>query len=257
MYHSFTDALIHTQARSILTQYLWPDSLQAAYSLQCCQGDGVLFTGELATADLLRIIPRLHTLTASMSRELLQRVSKCGVTVRLTRNTHRYSHSGCVTLTAQGFPEETGQAEDHLLNALQSQYETICRTVETLGYRLTDGTFPAEMDEVLLCRGTENIVFRVVAVYPEECGYCDADDGLLYDYIDLILRCGRRVLCLRYEVFCDGEKMAESWTTGTVIDPHGPVRKWLSRDEVRYVASEARDAIEARMTAFRTFIKAA
>lgn len=257
MYHSFTDALIHTQAKTTLAQHLWPETLKAEYSLQHCQGDGVLLTGELAPADLLRIIPRLHTLTASMTRTLLRLVSEWGVSVRLTRHSHRYSHSGCVTFTAEGFPEETDLAKARLLSALQGQYEIICQEVEALGYRLIAGTFPEEMDEVLLCRGTENITFRVVAVYPEECGYCDTDDALLGDYIDMILRSGRRVLCLRYEVFCDGEKMAESWTTETVIDPEVPVRKWLSLDEVRYVAGEARDAIESRAVAFRSFIKAA
>lgn len=90
MYHSFTDALIHTQAKTTLVQHLWPETLQAEYSLQHCQGDGVLFTGELAPADLLRIIPRLHTLTASMTRTLLRLVSEWGVSVRLTRHRGRY-----------------------------------------------------------------------------------------------------------------------------------------------------------------------
>ncbi|HEY3592172.1 MAG TPA: hypothetical protein VGL07_19205 [Buttiauxella sp.] len=76
MYHSFTDVLIHTQAKTTLAQHLWPETLQAEYSLQHCQGDGVLFTGELAPADLLRIIPHLHALTASMTRALLRLVSE-------------------------------------------------------------------------------------------------------------------------------------------------------------------------------------
>ena len=36
MYHSFTDALIHTQEKNTLAQHLWPETLQAEYSLQHC-----------------------------------------------------------------------------------------------------------------------------------------------------------------------------------------------------------------------------
>ncbi|MCT4709070.1 hypothetical protein MUA04_02425 [Enterobacteriaceae bacterium H11S18] len=257
MYRTFTDALIHTRAKTILRQHLWPETLEPEYALQHCQGDGVMFTGVLTTEDLLRILPHMHTLTVSASRTLQRIVSEHGVTVRLSRNTWRYSHSGCATLSVDGFPEDGGPEEEQLLNALQREFDAICHKVEAAGYLLTDGTFPQEVGEVLLSRHTENIELRIVAVYPEECGYCDTESEWLNEYIDHILQHKRRVLCLRFEVYCAGEKMAESWTSETVIPPGEPVRKWLSLDEIRYVASSARSAIEVRAAAFRSFLKAA
>ncbi|MCT4709189.1 hypothetical protein MUA04_03125 [Enterobacteriaceae bacterium H11S18] len=103
MYRTFTDALIRTRAKTILRQHLWPETLEPEYALQHCQGDGVMFTGVLTTEDLLRILPHMHTLTVTMSRTLQRIVSEHGVTVRLSRNTWRYSHSGCATLSVDGF----------------------------------------------------------------------------------------------------------------------------------------------------------
>lgn len=111
MYRTFTDALIHTRAKTILRQRLWPETLELEFALQHCQGDGVMFTGVLTTEDLLRILPHMHTLTVTVSRTLQRIVSEHGVTVRLSRNTWRYSHSDCATLSVDAFPEDEAADE--------------------------------------------------------------------------------------------------------------------------------------------------
>ncbi|EMC1016729.1 hypothetical protein VBY78_003931 [Enterobacter bugandensis] len=59
LYHTLTDALIHTLAKEELSARSWPH-LQLDYSLHHSLGDGVIFTGYLSAEDLHRIIPQLH-----------------------------------------------------------------------------------------------------------------------------------------------------------------------------------------------------
>lgn len=75
--------------------------------------------------------------------------------------------------------------------------------------------------------------------------------------IRLILDDNARVASVRFQVKCAGQLMAESWASEVVILPGQPVRKWVCRSEIQYVANEARHAITEQAQAFRSFVHAA
>jgi hypothetical protein len=237
--HSLTSALIHTMAKQELQALNWPTSLRLEYGLQWSQGDGVVFLGTLSSADLLRIIPGLRGkryLTRSHARALFTAVKEQGICVRLELAQSWYSHSGGTRMVTEGFPDEMEELEKRLLQALLEQYECLCHSVKTLGYRLTEGTYPAEYNENLFTRATENITLEAVAVDPSDCGYCETEEAILEEYSQL---------------------MAESWASEVVILPGQPVRKWVCRSEIQYVANEARHAITEQAQAFSSFVHAA
>ncbi|MBL5829188.1 hypothetical protein [Serratia fonticola] len=68
-----------------------------------------------------------------------------------------YSHSWDTRLVVEGFSDEMEMLEKCLLQALREQYECLCHSVKRLGYKLTEGTYPAEYDENLFTRATVNI----------------------------------------------------------------------------------------------------
>lgn len=258
--HSLTSALIHTMAKQELQALNWPTSLRLEYGLQWSQSDGVVFHGPLSSADLLRIIPGLRGkryLTRSHARALFTAVKEQGICVRLELAQSWYSHSGGTRMVAEGFPDEMEGLEKRLLQALREQYECLCHSVKTLGYRLTEGTYPAEYNENLFTRATENITLEAMAVDPSDCGYCETEEAILEEYIRLILVDNARVASVRFQVTCAGQLMAESWASEVVILPGQPVRKWVCRSEIQYVANEARHAITEQAQAFRSFVHAA
>ncbi|MGR7464173.1 hypothetical protein ACU60T_23310 [Klebsiella aerogenes] len=259
-FHSLTSALIHTMAKQELQALKWPVSLRLEYGLQWSQSDGVVFHGTLSSADLLRIIPGLRGkryLTRSQARALFTAVKERNIRVRLEPAQSWYSHSGGTRMVTEGLPDEMEGLEKRLLQALREQYECLCHSVKTLGYKLTEGTYPAEYHENLFTRETENITLEAVAVDPSDCGYCDTEEAILEAYIRLLLDDNARVVSVRFQVKCAGQLMAESWASEVVILPGQPVRKWVCRSEIRYVANEARHAITEHAQAFRSFVHAA
>lgn len=184
-------------------------------------------------------------------------MSELNVSILIEPIQRWFSHSGGARLTAEGFPETMELLEDSLLKALCAQYECLCNSVKTMGYLLTEGTYPFEYGEVLFTRKTENITLKAVAVDPSDCGYCDTDEATLAEYIRLILNEKARVASVRFLVKCAGQLMAESWASEVVILPGQPVRKWVCRSEIQYVASEARSAIMEQAQAYRSFVKVA
>lgn len=258
--HSLTSALIHAMAKQELQALNWPTSLRLEYGLQWSQSDGVVFHGTLSSADLLRIIPGLRGkryLTRCHARALFTAVKAQGICVRLELAQSWYSHSGETRMVTEGFTDEMETLEKRLLQALREQYDCLCHGVKTLGYKLTEGTYPAEYDEILFTRATENVSLEAVAVDPGDCGYCETDEAVLEEYIRLILDDNARVASVRFQVKCAGQLMAESWASEVVILPGQPVRKWVCRSEIQYVANEARHAITEQVQAFRSFVPAA
>lgn len=244
---TLTDALICTMAKQELALHGWPVDLYPAYRFQEGRGDEVRFSGVLSTADLVRLIPVLRArrfLSREDARALLTAVNDLGVIVRV--------HGG--EFEASGFPESMEVTEMCLLRAMAEQYACLCHSVRTLGRLLTDGTHPAEYQEVLFSRSTLNTQLQAVAVDPAECGYCDAEVDVLEDYITLILEEGARVASVCFRVTCGGLLMAESWASEVVVMPGQPVRQWVSLDEIHYVAGEARAAIAERIAAFHSFL---
>ena len=259
-FHTLSSALIHTMARQELQALNWPASLHLKYSFCRSKDDGVVLWGDLFCHDLLRIIPGLRArryLSRKDARALFSAVQSLDVTIRIAPVQTGYRHAGGARMSAEGFPDTMERLEMSLLRALQAQYECLCGSVKTLGYLLTEGTYPAEQGEVLFTRRTENITLDAVAVDPGDCGYCDTGEEILTEYIRLILDERARVASVRFLVKCAGQLMAESWASEVVILPGQPVRKWLDRYEIQYVASEARTAIAEQARAFRSFVKAA
>lgn len=70
------------------------------------------------------------------------------------------------------------------------------------------------------------VYVAAVAVDPCDCGYCDTDEAVLADYIRFILEGNARMASVRLQVTCTGQLMAGQ-----------PVRKWVDRYEIQYVAS--------------------
>lgn len=259
-FHSLTGALIHTLAKQELQALNWPVSLRLEYGLSWSQDDGVVLWGDLSSHDLVRIIPGLRArryLSRADARALFSAVPSLGVTVRIAPSQSWYRHAGGARMSAEGFPDSMAKQEKCLLKALQEQYACLCGRVKTLGYRLTEGTYPEEPGEVLFIRRTENITLEAVAVDPCDCGYCDTDEAILTDYIRLILEDNARVASVRFQVTCAGQLMAECWASEVVILAGQPVKKWVDRYEIQYVASEARAAIAEQARAFRSFMHAA
>lgn len=259
-FHSLTSALIHTMAKQELQTLNWPMSLRLEYGLQWSQSDCVVFYGTLSSAGLLRIIPGLRGkryLSRGNARALFTAVREQGIRVQLELTQSCYSHSWDTRLVAEGFSDEMEMLEKRLLQALREQYDCLCHNVKTLGYKLTEGTYPAEYDENLFTRATANITLEAVAVDPCDCGYCDTDEAILEEYIRMILDDNARVVSVRFQVTCAGQLMAESWASEVVILPGQPVRKWVCRSEIQYVANEARHAITDQVQAFRSFVHAA
>lgn len=258
-YHSLTSALIHTMAKQELKALNWPQ-LRLEYTLNWCQGDGVIFTGDISYRELLRIILGLRArrlLSCSEARELHTATREYGVTVQVRHDGSWYTHSGCARMSVEGLPDSLEGLEDILLKALREQYESLCGRVKTLGYQLIEGTLPIEYDEILFTRHTENTTLEAVAIDPAEFGNDDTEGEILEEYIRLILREKARVVSIRFQVKCAGELVASSWASGIVIRPGQPVRAWCDRYEIRYVTREARQAIAEKVQALRSFMKAA
>lgn len=249
-FHSLTSALIHTLAKQELQALNWPVSLRLEYGLSWSQDDGVVLWGDLSCHDLVRIIPGLR------ARRYLSRADARALNSAVPSQSW-YRHAGGARMSVEGFPDTMEKQEQCLLKALQEQYACLCGRVKTLGYRLTEGTYPEESGEVLFTRRTENITLEAVAVDPCDCGYCDTDEAILTDYIRLILDGNARVASVRFQVTCAGQLMAECWASEVVILAGQPVRKWVDRYEIHYVASEARAAIAEQARAFRSFMHAA
>ncbi|UAN54663.1 hypothetical protein KGP26_29310 (plasmid) [Serratia sp. JSRIV002] len=259
-FHSLTSALNHTMAKQELLALNWPTSLHLEYGQQWGQSDGVVFHGTLSSADLLRIIPGLRGkryLSRCNARALFTAVREQGIRVQLELTQSWYSLSWDTRLADEGFSDEMEMLEKRLLQALREQYECLCHSVNMLGYKLTEGTYPAEYDENLFTRATANITLEAVAVDPCDCGYCDTDEAILEEYIRMILDDNARVVSVRFQVKCAGQLMAESWASEVVILPGQPVRKWVCRSEIQYVANEARHATTDQVQAFRSFVHAA
>ncbi|MFP2241250.1 hypothetical protein ACLEX4_22420 [Pseudescherichia vulneris] len=255
-FHCLNSALIHTLAKQELQALNWPVSLHLEYGLSGSQDDGVVLWGDLSSHDLVRIIPGLRArryLSRADARALFSAVQPLGTTVRITPLQTWYRHAGGARMSGEGFPDTMERLEKCLLEALQAQYACLCGRVKTLGYRLTEGTYPEEPDEVLFTRRTRNITLEAVAVDPCDCGYCDTDEAILTEYIRLILEDNARVASVRFQVTCAGQLMAECWASEVVILPGQPVRKWVDRYEIQYVASQARDAITEQAEAFCSF----
>ena len=252
---TLTDALICMMAKQELALYGWPADLHPVYRFQEGLADEVMFTGMLSTVDLVRLVPVLRArryLSRTEARTLMAAVSDHGVTVRM-RGDARHDLEG---LELSGLPDAMEMTGRRLLRALAEQYACLCQSVRTLGRLLTNGTHPAEYQEVLFSRATLNTQLQAVAVDPAACGVCETDEGLLSEYIRLILEENARVASVCFRVMCGGLLMAESWAAEVVMMPGQPTRKWVSLDEVRYVAGEARAAIAERVTAFHSFLHA-
>lgn len=258
-YSSFTDALIHTMAKQQLAAAQWPDGLELHYSLNACQGDGVSFTGTLSTADLLRLIPVLQArglLSDDEASTLQLFIPLHHARVQLICRSHRYSHSGTVELVAHDIPEDLAAAETRLLSALDLEFEAICARTEIRGYRIIAATHPEERGETLLVRRTANIELRALVAEPCALGYCDDDEETLQEYLALI-EDGARVPGIELQVWCNGQRMAQSWIEHAVIRPGAPARAWLPREEIAYLAGEARAMITEQAEAFRSFLRRA
>ncbi|HGV0046266.1 TPA: hypothetical protein ACNFPT_004573 [Enterobacter ludwigii] len=259
LYHTLTDALIHTLAKEELSARSWPH-LQLDYSLHHSLGDGVIFTGYLSAEDLHRIIPQLHTeglLSKSRADELQQVVTGWRASIRLTNNGRWYPYTGEAVITASGFPDTDLAYETDLITALEKQYRAICQIIKERGYAVTKATYPERFEEELFCRRTQYIELNAVALDPAEFGYSDVEEEVLKEYLKLIFEQRARVLTLRFNVKCNGTTMAQCWTSGVVIRPDEPVRKWVPLDEINYVADEARAEIRAQAQAFSSFLSAA
>ncbi|ELV9460634.1 hypothetical protein QND27_004023 [Salmonella enterica] len=258
-YYPFTEALIRTMAKQQLAAAQWPDDLALRYSLNACQGDGVSFTGTLSTADLLRLIPVLQSrglLSDDVTSTLQLFIPLHHATVQLVCRSHRYSHSGTVELVARDIPEGLEMAETMLLEALNREYEAICARTEVRGYRIIAATHPEERGETLLVRRTANIELRAVVAEPCALGYCDDDEDTLLEYLALI-EDGARVPGIELQVWCNGQRMAQSWIEHVAIRPGVPARAWLPREEIAYIAGEARAMITGQAEAFRSFLRRA
>ncbi|HHE8494925.1 TPA: hypothetical protein ACPFP8_004876, partial [Enterobacter ludwigii] len=256
---TLTDALIHTLAKEELSARSWPH-LQLDYSLHHSLGDGVIFTGYLSAEDLHRIIPQLHTeglLSKSRADELQQVVTGWRASIRLTNNGRWYPYTGEAVITASGFPDTDLAYETDLITALEKQYRAICQIIKERGYAVTKATYPERFEEELFCRRTQYIELNAVALDPAEFGYSDVEEEVLKEYLKLIFEQRARVLTLRFNVKCNGTTMAQCWTSGVVIRPDEPVRKWVPLDEINYVADEARAEIRAQAQAFSSFLSAA
>ncbi|AZT39636.1 hypothetical protein ELZ88_24130 (plasmid) [Salmonella enterica subsp. enterica serovar Karamoja] len=258
-YYPFTEALIRTMAKQQLAAAQWPDDLALRYSLNACQGDGVSFTGTLSTADLLRLIPVLQArglLSDDVTSTLQLFIPLHHATVQLVCRRHNYSHSGTVELVAHDIPEGLEAAESMLLEALNREFEEICARTEVRGYRIIAATHPEERGEMLLVRRTANIELRAVVAEPCALGYCDDDEETLREYLALI-EDGARVPGIEMQVWCNGQRMAQSWIEHVVIHPGAPARAWLHREEIAYIAGEAREMIREQAEAFRSFLRRA
>lgn len=258
-YYPFTEALIRTMAKQQLAAAQWPDDLALRYSLNACQGDGVSFTGTLSTADLLRLIPVLQArglLSDDVTSTLQLFIPLHHATVQLVCRSHRYRHSGTVELVARDIPEGLEMAETMLLEALNREYEAICARTEARGYRIIAATHPEERGETLLVRRTANIELRAVVAEPCALGYCDDEEDTLLEYLALI-EDGARVPGIELQVWCNGQRMAQSWIEHVVIRPGVPARAWLPREEIAYIAGEARAMITGQAEAFRSFLRRA
>ncbi|EEQ2185702.1 TPA: hypothetical protein I3798_003050 [Enterobacter cloacae] len=259
LYHTLTDALIHTLAKEELSARSWPH-LQLDYSLHHSLGDGVIFTGYLSAEDLHRIIPQLHAeglLSKSRADELQKAVIRWGASIRLTHNGRWYPYTGEAVITASGFPDTASSHEQDLIAALDKQYRAVCQSVKVRGYKVTEATHPEHFEEELFCRRTQYIELNAVALDPAEFGYSDVEDEVLKEFLKLIFEQRARVLTLRFNVKCNGTIMAQCWTSGVVIRPDEPVRKWVPLDEINYLAGEARAEIRAQAQAFSSFLSAA
>ncbi|EEQ0767334.1 hypothetical protein HC316_004486 [Salmonella enterica] len=259
LYHTLTDALIHTLAKEELSARSWPH-LQLDYSLHHSLGDGVIFTGYLSAEDLHCIIPQMHTeglLSKSRADELQQAVTRWRASIRLTNNGRWYPYTGEAVITASGFPDTDLAYETDLITALEKQYCAICQIIKERGYAVTKATYPERFEEELFCRRTQYIELNAVALDPADFGYSDVEDEVLKEYLKLIFEQRARVLTLRFNVKCNGTTMAQCWTSGVVIRPDEPVRKWVPLDEINYVAGEARTEIRAQAQAFSSFLSAA
>ncbi|MGQ3665351.1 hypothetical protein [Citrobacter braakii] len=255
-YYPFTEALIRTMAKQQLVAAQWPGDLELRYSLNHCQGDGVSFTGALSTADLLRLLPVLQSqglLSDEVTSTLRLFIPLHHTTVQLVVRTPRYCHMNTVELVVHDFPEDLVAAEYALTEALNREFDGICARVEIGGYRIIDATHPAEHNEMLLVRRTANTELRVVVPEPCDFGYCDDEEAVLVRYLELIDE-GARVPGIEMQVWCNGQRMAQSWIDHVVIRPDAPARRWLDRDEIRYIAGEARTAILEQAEAFRSFL---
>ncbi|EHL5833702.1 hypothetical protein KEB97_004244 [Salmonella enterica] len=258
-YYSFTEALIRTMAKQQLVAAQWPDDLELRYSLDSCQGDGVSFAGTLSTSDLLRLLPVLQArglLSNDVTSTLRLFIPLHHVRVQLVCRNHRYCHSGTVELVAYDIPEDLNVEETMLLNALNLEFEAICARTEIRGYRIIAATHPEERGETLLVRRTNNIELRAVVAEPCTLGHCDDDEETLLEYLALIEE-GARVPGIEMQVWCNGQRMAQSWIEHVVIHPGAPVRTWLPLEEIVYIAGEARAMIREQAEAFRSFLRRA
>lgn len=257
MNYPFTEALIRTMAKQQLADAQWPDDLKLSYSLGYSQGDGVSFTGSLSTHDLLQLVPVLQSrwlLSDEIASTLLLFIPLHHCTVQLVPRSHRYCHSKTVDLVIHDFPEGMDVVEEAFLVALNREFEAICARTELWGYRIIEATHPEAPGEVLMVRRTANIELRAVVSDPSEFGYCDDEEEVLVQYLALIKK-GARVPGIEMQIWCNGHVMARSWIDHVVIFPGAPVRSWVSRDEIAYVAGEARMKISEQVQAFRSFLR--
>ena len=201
------------------------------------------FTGMLSTADLLRLLPVLQArglFSDEVASTLQLFIPLHHARVQLICRSHRYCHSGTVELVALDIPEGLEAAETMLLEALNREYEAIC----------------ARTGETLLVRRTANIELRAVVTEPGALGYCDEEEDTLLQYLALI-EDGARVPGIEMQVWCNGQLMAQSWIEHVVIRPGAPARAWLPREEIAYIAGEARAMISEQAEAFRSFLRRA
>lgn len=220
-----------------------------------------MFTGQIDTGALLELLPYLQErgcLAAGVAGDLKEAIQITEACVTLQRRgASWYRNPSCVAFCCGSFADDHAALASALISALIEDFEQLCETVVVQGYQIIDGTYPQELNESLFWRETRNIDVIAVVATQEQLGYCDAEDDVLAEYVRLILEEGARVLGLELVVKCSGIKMASSWLTEVVIMPGQHARHWLPRDEVKFVAGDARQEIRLRAEAFRRFLSAA
>lgn len=213
IHDTFTEARIRTMTKEQLVAAQRPYELQMRYSLNCCQGDGVSFTGRLSIEDLLCFTVGL------LARDLLsdEAASRLQLFILLHHSTlllvccsHHYSHSGIVELIAHNIAEDLETAKLILLNALNAlnrEYEAICVRVEIRGYRIIASTHLKKHNYMLFVRSTNHIELRAAVRAPYDMEYCVEEEKTLMKYFAMIEN-GVRIPGIEMQVWCNGQLMA-------------------------------------------------
>lgn len=119
------------------------NDIKVQYSLSCCQGDGLSFSGEI---DLKRVIPEI--LPGIKKSVLNALVNNCSYTLKGNDGRYCFASKSDIDLWLDNYTSNDKpniqKLIDKILPALENRYMTLCKELESEGYKWIESAYEDE-----------------------------------------------------------------------------------------------------------------